>query len=218
MKVLLLLFGFCQSLKNVLLNTAASNNTDLLKVSRITEQIQYSTVVFVGTPPVAYSMVIDTGSSDVWLQGVKCLDCGLQNRKGFDTKASSTYQVEDSGENWFHVKYGSGQVSGEIGADVMRVGEFLFPEKMIIGVTQDEDGDMSRVLRANGILGLGLAGLAEYTIPAVSTYLDSFALLLEQQTGTLTINGILKEYDNDDTSWATMPVEKVGLILIRCPL
>ncbi|KAJ1304817.1 hypothetical protein OPQ81_005952 [Rhizoctonia solani] len=76
----------------------------------------YYASVEVGTPPQTYAVILDTGSSDMWLQSVDCAPC---TGKKIDPTASSTLQHSSSP---FSLAYGIGSVKGVLVNDVVSIG------------------------------------------------------------------------------------------------
>ena len=72
---------------------------------------QYYGTIEIGTPPQEFTVIFDTGSSNLWVPSKKChsLACYLHNR--YDSSESETYE-KDSRE--FAIRYGSGSVEGII--------------------------------------------------------------------------------------------------------
>ena len=72
---------------------------------------QYYGTIEIGTPPQEFTVIFDTGSSNLWVPSKKChsLACYLHNR--YDSSSSETYE-KDSRE--FAIRYGSGSVEGII--------------------------------------------------------------------------------------------------------
>lgn len=192
-----------------------SNFTSSLYPNTLAGQTQYSVTVSVGTPTRDYLLVIDTGSSDIWIQGQDCQHCSTSQsiESRFNISRSSTFinQCQVSGlmrECEFELKYGSGGISGQIGRDHIAIGDFDFGHQLLhMGITTNEGGDIARILGASGILGLAFTNLATFTTPAVTAYMDSFALSLEPDGGHLSINGILEKYQDENYHWATVPIE-----------
>jgi len=85
--------------------------------------------IAIGTPPVAYNVILDTGSADLWVADSSCTaNCrGIQT---FDTSSSSTYTNLTQG---FSIKYGSGSASGTLATDVVQMAGFQVA-KQIFGV------------------------------------------------------------------------------------
>ncbi|KAK0527164.1 hypothetical protein OC834_004537 [Tilletia horrida] len=69
----------------------------------------WSGTVYIGTPPRPYELLLDTGSSDLWLSATR-----------FNPADSSSFVRDDDAV--FDVRYGSGNVSGFVGQDVVSMG------------------------------------------------------------------------------------------------
>ncbi|KAI9033598.1 aspartic peptidase domain-containing protein [Phycomyces nitens] len=72
----------------------------------------------IGTPPQRFSLALDTGSTDTWIQSAKCPSNICRDTK-FDEKKSLTYTPTDQN---FTAPYVSGNVSGIFGTDTMSFG------------------------------------------------------------------------------------------------
>jgi hypothetical protein len=57
---------------------------------------QYVGVIGVGTPPMSFEMILDTGSADIWFPSVPCQSCG--NHSLFQPQNSSTFSAVN--ETW----------------------------------------------------------------------------------------------------------------------
>ena len=192
---------------------SAKNNsttmTQKLQATSLASQIQYSALVSIGSPSQIFQLVLDTGSSDLWVQGTSCHACSTKSRQRFNATASTSFHNECIQHHClFEIVYGSGRIVGTVGHDVVTIGDFRIPRNVQVGITTNEMGDISQVLESSGILGLGLPNLATFTTPSISHFMDSFALQLRDKEGTLTINGILNEFEGRNTTWATVPVER----------
>lgn len=70
------------------------------------ENAQYYGEINIGTPEQAFNVIFDTGSSDLWVASVNCLDtCGRHPK--YDSSLSSTYVANGTD---FRITYGSGLV------------------------------------------------------------------------------------------------------------
>lgn len=73
------------------------------------------------TPPLALSQVIlDTGSSNLWVPSTRCSSIACFLHQKYDAKASSTYKANGTE---FKIQYGSGSLEGVISNDVMTIGD-----------------------------------------------------------------------------------------------
>ncbi|CAM9456317.1 unnamed protein product [Ascophyllum nodosum] len=130
---------------------------------------QYVGMIGIGTPPQYLTVVLDTGSSDLWIPGMGCTACG--NHATFDPSRSKTFTLEmdgtgsDAEPKMFEVDYGSGSVLGTEGTDdVSLAGLDLF--QVLIGLVLYEDQQI-RTFMMDGIAGLGFAGLSMVTRPTL---------------------------------------------------
>jgi Eukaryotic aspartyl protease len=73
------------------------------------------------------TVVLDTGSSDLWIPGDGCTLCGLHNT--FDSSASSSYRpARQNGlgpPREFEIDYGSGAVAGTVAVESVILGGLL---------------------------------------------------------------------------------------------
>lgn len=77
--------------------------------------------IAVGTPAISYDVILDTGSSDLWLaasDGVSTTSDGIPT---FDSSASSTFTDLNT---TFSISYGSGAARGTLGKDAVQFAGF----------------------------------------------------------------------------------------------
>ena len=73
--------------------------------------------------PQQFNVVLDTGSSDLWLAGptLKCTNSSCQNSAIFQTSQSTTFQTVTSNSlnSEIIIAYGSDSVTGTLGSDTV---------------------------------------------------------------------------------------------------
>ncbi|ETN77167.1 eukaryotic aspartyl protease [Necator americanus] len=122
----------------------------------------YVADVQVGTPGQNFTLVLDTGSSNLWVIDEKCNtdacdgdpQSGFKKHK-FDTNASSTFQKE---ERTFSITYGTGYCSGYLARDTVSFAGLKIQNQEFGVATVVADFFAYQPL--DGILGLGWPDLA----------------------------------------------------------
>lgn len=88
------------------------------------EIAKYTLNLTIGTPPQPFSLQLDTGSSDIWVNTAQSAYCSAANSTCvgglFNASASSTYQVEYPGQ--FYIGYSDGsKASGDYSTDTVTI-------------------------------------------------------------------------------------------------
>ncbi|KAG2107864.1 aspartic peptidase domain-containing protein [Suillus cothurnatus] len=123
----------------------------------ITDEVEndssYSGVVSIGTPPQNFNLVLDTGSSDLWVATTSCTSCGSDIPE-FNPSKSSTYKATSS---QLEIDYGSGSAQGIVAQDSVTFGSFEMSQELlaVTNITSRliDDG-------LSGIMGLGFASIS----------------------------------------------------------
>ena len=121
------------------------------------ENAQYYGTITLGTPAKQFSVLFDTGSSNLW---VPCHGCPISNlacdlHKQFDCSASST--CVNTNEN-FQIEYGSGSMQGVVVNDVACFGtdgSFCTDKTQGFACALQEPGASFVAAKFDGILGMG---------------------------------------------------------------
>ena len=149
---------------------------------------QFTAKISIGNPPQPFSVIIDTGSSNLWITDVACsklIDC--QGHSYYNHDNSSTFQFMNQP---LDMTYGSGKTSCELGLDDIIFGD--------IEINAVEFGYCSKVGISDfvnsgfdGILGMAYPSLSQDGSPTIFSLLlqesliedASFSIYLNAKTG-----------------------------------
>ncbi|CBZ52503.1 Renin, related [Neospora caninum Liverpool] len=118
---------------------------------------QYYTEIYVGSPGQKVRVVVDTGSSDLWVCSASCgMLCMLH--KTYNHGKSETYQEDGTP---YHVEYASGPVGGFLSVDDVALAS-LRAAKFLLAEAVDLKGLGTAFFfgKFDGILGMGFPALA----------------------------------------------------------
>ncbi|WVZ96176.1 hypothetical protein U9M48_041845 [Paspalum notatum var. saurae] len=137
---------------------------------------QYFGVVGIGTPPQNFTVIFDTGSSNLWVPSSKCyfsIACYLHPR--YKSSKSSTYK--EDGESC-QITYGSGSISGFFSNDNVLVGDLVVENQKFIETTRE--GSITFILaKFDGILGLGYPEISVGKAPPIWLSMQEQELLAD---------------------------------------
>ncbi|KAL4828916.1 hypothetical protein H8958_018470 [Nasalis larvatus] len=118
--------------------------------------MEYFGTISIGSPPQNFTVIFDTGSSNLWVPSVYCTSPACKTHTRFQPSQSSTYS--QPGQS-FSIQYGTGSLSGITGVDQVSV-EGLTVVGQQFGESVTEPGQTFVDAEFDGILGLGYPSLA----------------------------------------------------------
>jgi len=173
---------------------------------------QFMGQIGVGSPAQMFPVVLDTGSSNLWVAGTECSDLGCRRHRRFDQNGSPSFSVDG---RRVHVKYGSGYVNGYLAKDTVLFGGHKIQNAHFTLITEEVGRAFDRGHFA-GILGLAFPSIAvHHTKPPFDRLMEQgglekniFAFYMTSRTGdssgVVTVGGTNPRLHSAPFQW--MPV------------
>uniref|UniRef100_A0A8B9FGS1 cathepsin E n=1 Tax=Amazona collaria TaxID=241587 RepID=A0A8B9FGS1_9PSIT len=180
--------------------------------------MEYFGQISIGTPPQNFTVVFDTGSSNLWVPSVYCVSKACAEHAKFQPSQSSTYQVVGTP---FSIQYGTGSLTGVIGSD--QVVEGLTVSNQQFAESVSEPGKAFVDAAFDGILGLAYPSLAVggvtpvfdnmmaqnlVELPMFSVYLSTYGPAFAPGCGELLFGGFDPSRFTGTLNW--VPVTQQG--------
>nr|XP_014717259.2 pepsin A [Equus asinus] len=176
---------------------------------------EYFGTISIGTPAQEFTVIFDTGSSNLWVPSTYCSSLACSNHNRFNPEDSSTYEATSESVS---ITYGTGSMTGVLGYDTVRVGG-IEDTNQIFGLSESEPGSFLYYAPFDGILGLAYPSIsASGATPVfdnmwdqglVSQDLFSVYLSSDDESGSVVMfGGIDSSYYSGSLNW--VPVSNEG--------
>jgi len=141
------------------------------------EETAYFSEVKFGSNNTAFTLVIDTGSSDTWISSDTCRSRACLVHKTYGSKDSKTL-VKTT--RTFGIRYGSGQVEGSIVSDSVSFAGFNMNISFGMATRVSDDFIYFPI---DGIMGLGFQNASTQKVPTIMDELVAKRLINEKLFG-----------------------------------
>uniref|UniRef100_A0A8C5SHG3 cathepsin E n=1 Tax=Laticauda laticaudata TaxID=8630 RepID=A0A8C5SHG3_LATLA len=178
-------------------------------------QVEYFGQISIGNPPQNFTVLFDTGSSNLWVPSIYCVSKACVEHSRFHPSQSSTYTEVGTP---FSIHYGTGSLRGIIGMDQV---EGLTVVNQQFAESVSEPGNTFLDSEFDGILGLAYPSLA---VDGVTPVFDNmmaqnlvdlpiFSVYMNRKSyssvgGELIFGGYDETYFSGNLNW--IPVTKQG--------
>ncbi|KAL5596749.1 hypothetical protein BROUX41_006560 [Berkeleyomyces rouxiae] len=153
-------FNLVDAMFNTKTSNFAMNSGHPVPVSNFMNA-QYFSEITIGTPPQTFKVVLDTGSSNLWVPSSQCGSIACYLHQKYESSASSSYKKNGTE---FEIHYGSGSMKGFVSQDTVAMGDIKIKNQLFAEATS-EPGLAFAFGRFDGILGLGYDTISVNGIP-----------------------------------------------------
>ncbi|CAM5119789.1 unnamed protein product [Eretmochelys imbricata] len=172
--------------------------------------IEYFGTVSISTPAQDFSVLFDSGSSNLWVPSVYCSNTACKDHNRFNPSDSSTYEATSEDVS---IQYGT----GILGYDTVQVGGIV-DTNQIFGLSKTKPSSFLYYFPFDGILGLAFpSSSSSGATPVfdnmmneglVSQYLFSIYLSSNDQTGSFVMfGGIDSSHYSGSLNWIPLSSE-----------
>ncbi|XP_069461336.1 cathepsin D-like [Ambystoma mexicanum] len=138
---------------------------------------QYYGEISIGTPPQTFTVVFDTGSSNLWVPSVKCsyFNFACWFHKRYNAGSSTTYKENKTN---FAIHYGTGSLTGFLSQDTLTIANLSILNQTFAEAVM-QPGFIFLVAAFDGILGMGYPTISVDEVPPVFDNIMKHALVDE---------------------------------------
>ncbi|KAG9317680.1 Asp-domain-containing protein [Chiua virens] len=111
---------------------------------------QYYTEISLGTPAQTFKVILDTGSSNLWVPSSQCTSIACFLHAKYESSSSSSHNPNGSD---FSIQYGTGSMEGFVSQDKLVIGDLAISQQDFAEATK-EPGLTFAFGKFDGILGL----------------------------------------------------------------
>ncbi|CAL1715587.1 unnamed protein product [Somion occarium] len=187
--------------------------------------------IAVGTPPVSYDVILDTGSADFWLAASDSEGSNIESDiPRFSPPGSSSFVTQNAS---FSIRYGSGAAQGTLGSDVIQMAGFEVQNQVFGVVSQVSENMLNPPV--SGILGLAweniatsqvkpfwqvlaqTEGLLDEPVMAfqLTRYIDAPRVRSAEPGGTFTLGATNSSLYEGDIDYQNIPDGSVGYWILE---
>ncbi|NXW59082.1 PEPA protein, partial [Eurystomus gularis] len=188
-----------------------SNSSEPLQNYMDTE---YYGTITIGTPGQVFTVVFDTGSSNLWVPSIYCKSLSCSNHNRFNPHLSSTFVATN---DTLSIGYGTGSMTGVLGYDTVVVANIKVMNQ-IFGLSETEPGTTFYYSPFDGILGLAFPAISSsgatpvfdnmMTQDLVAKDLFSVYLSKDGTSGSFILFGAIDpQYTTKGISWIPLSAE-----------
>ncbi|XP_075611683.1 pepsin A-like [Balearica regulorum gibbericeps] len=175
---------------------------------------EYFGTISIGTPAQEFTVVFDTGSSNLWVPSVYCSSPACRNHSRFNPADSLTFtSTNDS----LFIAYGTGSMTGVLGYDTVTVAGIEVINQ-VFGLAETEPGDFFYYTPFDGILGLAFPSISSSGATPVfdnmmmeglvDENLFSIYLSKNEQSGSFILFGAIDPwYTTNGINWIPLSAE-----------
>ncbi|XP_043826880.1 pepsin A-3 [Dromiciops gliroides] len=170
--------------------------------------VAYFGTIRIGNPPQEFTVLFDTGSSNLWVPSIYCSSPACSNHNLFDPLKSFSFQPTG---RTMAIQYGSGSMTGFLAYDTVQIGDIL-DSNQAFGLSVSEPGSALSYTPFNGILGLAYPSIVVSDATPVFDNMwdqgllsqDVFAVYLssdEQKGSMVMFGGVDPSYYQGNLNW-----------------